>query len=68
MLYSCNEETKHMSQSELAAYYDGANIAMDGGDNLPSKVYENPSVEIADAFRKGHSAQLVAMKNDSSII
>ncbi len=68
MLYPCNEETKQMSQSELAAYYDGASVAMDGGDNLPSKVYQSPSVNIADAFRKGHRAQLVAMNNDSSII
>lgn len=68
MLYPCNRETEEMSQAQLEAYYDGANSALDGGDNLASRVYINPSIEIADAYRKGHAAQKAAMANDSSII
>jgi len=68
MLYPCNEETREMSQAELAAYYDGANAALYGGDNLASRAYESPSIEIASAYRAGHAAQKAAMANDSSII
>ncbi|NOI16419.1 hypothetical protein [Vibrio hepatarius] len=68
MLYPCNSETEKMNQAQLAAYYDGANSALNGGDNLASRAYESPSVEIADAYRKGHAAQKGAMANDSSII
>ncbi|EDP57237.1 hypothetical protein [Vibrio sp. AND4] len=68
MLYPCNKETEEMTEAQLEAYYYGANSALEGGDDLPNKVFVNPSIDIADAYRKGHAAQKAAMANDSSII
>ncbi len=68
MLYPVNEETKSMNQAQLEAYYEGANAALCGNSDNVNHVFEHPSCEIGDAFRKGHAAQLAAMSQDSSIV
>lgn len=68
MFYPCNAETENMNQGQLAAYYDGANAALEGADCLPGKVYINPSCEIADAYRAGYKAQKGEMAVGSSLI
>ncbi|SDI08382.1 hypothetical protein SAMN04488136_1581, partial [Vibrio xiamenensis] len=56
------------NQAQLEAYYEGANAALCGNSDNVNHVFEHPSCEIGDAFRKGHAAQLAAMSQDSSIV